>query len=55
MSKFEVYKERIDKYADLNPTLDQLADFIEEVANDDDLTNEEYYDLYSMAMDILRR
>lgn len=55
MSKFEIYKERIDKYVDLNPTLDQLADFIEEIANDDSLTNEEYYNLYSMTMNILRR
>ena len=55
MSKFEAYKERIDKYADLNPTLDQLADFIEEIANDDDLTNDEYYELYSITMNILRR
>lgn len=55
MSKYENYEKKINKYADQNPTLDQLSDFIEEIANDDDLTNDEYCKLYSKTIDLLRR
>lgn len=48
---FEYYKMRLDLLTDF----DSVSDELEEIANDDSITNEEYTKLYEIAINKYRR
>ena len=54
MKTYNEYKEMINKMTYENTTTQQLDDLTEEIANNDELTNDEYCDLYEMIVNIVR-